>query len=121
MLKFQNKGCDVVKFSGKIGFWETDEETNPGVYKPVIVERPYTGNITRNYRKFQSAENQQNDNLRVNNQVSIISDLYIRNNWASIAYILWNGVKWKVNTVEVAYPRLVLEIGEVWNGEETIA
>lgn len=105
-----------MKFSGVIGFWEKDAEVKPGVYKSQIVERPYTGDITRNYRKFNSAENQQNDNLRVNNQVSIVSDLYLCNNWASIKYVLWNGVKWKVNTVEVGHPRLVLEIGEVYNG-----
>lgn len=110
-----------MKFSGVIGFWEKDAEVKSGVYKSQIVERPYTGDITRNYRKFNSAENQQNDNLRVNNQVSIVSDLYLRNNWASIKYVLWNGVKWKVNTVEVGHPRLVLEIGEVYNGEESIA
>lgn len=108
-----------MKFSGMIGFWEKDVEVKPGVFKPSIVERPYTGDITRNYRKFQQGENQQNENLTVNNQVSIVSDLYLRNNWASIKYIVWNDVKWKVNTVEVGFPRLVLEIGGVWNGDES--
>ncbi len=109
-----------MKFSGKIGFWEGDQEISPGVYKPKIIEKRYTGNITRNFRKFNPVENQQNKNLTLNNQVSIISDLYLRNNWASIKYILWNGVKWSVNTIDVGFPRLVLEIGGVWNGEETI-
>lgn len=108
-----------MKFSGKVGFWEKDVETAPGVYRPQIVEKPYVGDITRNYRKFQTGENQQNKNLTVNNQISIVSDLYMQNNWTSIKYVLWNGVKWEVNTVEVGFPRLTLEIGGVWNGEET--
>lgn len=107
-----------MKFSGKVGFWEKDVETIPGVYKPKIVEKPYVGDITRNYRKFQTGENQQNKNLNVNNQISIVSDLYMQKNWSSIKYVLWNGVKWEVNTVDVNFPRLVLEIGGVWNGEE---
>lgn len=109
-----------MKFSGKVGFWEGDAEARPGVFKPKIVEKPYTGDITRYFRKFQTAENQQNKDLTVNNQVSIISDLYLRNNWHTIKYILWNGVKWEVNTVDIAsFPRVILEIGGVYH-EETI-
>lgn len=104
-----------MKFSGKVGFFIEDEETSSDVYEPKIVERPYTGDITRNYRKFNQSEHQ-NDDLRLNDQISILSDLYMKQNWPSIRYVLWNGVKWRVNTVEVGYPKLVLEIGEVWNG-----
>lgn len=104
-----------MKFSGKVGFFINDSETDLDVYEPNIVERTYVGDITRNFRKFQQTENQ-NDNLVLNDQISILSDLYALQNWPSIRYILWNGVKWKVNTVEVKYPRLVLEIGGVWNG-----
>lgn len=106
-------------FSGKIAFWEGDIETKPGVFVPNIVEKPYVGNITRNYRKFQTAENQQNDNLTVNNQLSIISDLYLRNNWHMIKYVEWNGAKWKVNTVEINYPRITLELGGLYHDKET--
>lgn len=104
-----------MKYYGKVGFWEDDVEVSLDVYKPKIVERTYAGEITRNFRKFQNGE-YQNDNLTVNNQVSILSDLYAQQNWHSIRYVEWNGVNWKVNTVEVNYPRLILEIGGVWNG-----
>lgn len=107
-----------MKFSGTVGFWTGDVETSPGVHKPRIVKRPYVGNVTRNYRKFDPVEGQQNENLTVNNQLSIISDLYMQKNWPSIEYVVWNGAKWKVKTVEVGFPRLTLEIGGVWNGEE---
>lgn len=106
-----------MKFSGKVGFWLKDVETKPGVYKPDIVEKSYTGDILKNIRNFQSSENQANDNLRVNNRVSIISDLYMQENWPSIKYITWNGTKWKVNSVDVnSYPRVILELGGVYNG-----
>lgn len=107
-----------MKFSGKIGFWLKDTETKPGVFKPNIVERQYTGNVLRNIRRFQSAENQQNENLRVNNQISIISDLYLQNNWGSIKYVSWNGVNWAVSSVDVSnYPRVIIDLGGVYNGK----
>lgn len=105
-----------MKFSGKIGFWLNDVETTPGVYKSYIEEKAYFGDVKKNIRRFQSAENQQNDNLILNNQLSIISDLYMQANWSSIKYVVWNGVKWKVNSIDItSYPRVLLELGGVYN------
>lgn len=107
-----------MKFSGKIGFWLGDVEIKPGVYKPNIIERSYTGDVKKNIRRFQPAENQQNENLRTTNQLSIISDLYMQKNWASIKYVSWNGVNWKVSSVDVgSYPRVILDLGGVYNGK----
>lgn len=106
-----------MKFSGTIGFWEKDVEVTPGVWKPYIVEKPYVGDIMRSYRKFDSSQ-YQNDDFRLNNQISILSDIYARKNFTSIRYVNWNGVKFKVSTVEINYPRLTLEIGGVYNHEE---
>lgn len=105
-----------MKFSGLIGFWEKDTETDPGVFIPKINEKKYTGDVLRNIRKFQPTSDQQNENLNINNKLSIISDLYIQKNWASIKYVLWNGVKWRVDSIDItAYPRIILELGGVYN------
>lgn len=110
-----------MKFSGTVGFWKKDVEIKPGVYKPEIVERRYTGDVLKNIRRFQSVENQQNDDLKVNNQLSIISDLYMQQNWASIKYVKWNDVIWKVNSVDIgSYPRVILELGGVYNGKTSV-
>lgn len=107
-----------MKFSGRVGFWIKDVETKPGVYKPEIVEKSYTGDIQRNTRRFQSAENQQNENLKITNRISIISDLYMQKNWPSVKYVLWNNVKWNVSSVDLSsYPRVILELGGVYNGK----
>lgn len=107
-----------MKFSGKIGFWVEDIEIKPGDFKPNIIEKSYVGDILRNNRRFQAAQNQQNENLVVNNQISIVSDLYMQQNWSSIKYVLWNGVRWKVSSVDIgSYPRVVLELGGVYNGK----
>lgn len=107
-----------MKFAGKVGFWIEDVETKPGIFgEPKVVERTYTGDVTRSYRKWNTQDSSTLDDLRLNNQISILSDLYALQNWQSIKYVLWNGVYWKVNTVEVSYPRLILEIGGVWHGQ----
>lgn len=107
-----------MKFSGKVGFWKSDVETKPGVYKSKILERSYTGKVLRNIRRFESSDNQQNENLKINNQISIISDLFLQKNWPSIKYVTWNGVNWSVNSVDVAqYPRTIIELGGVYNGK----
>ncbi len=109
-----------MKFHGKVGFWEKDIEINPGVFKPGIVEKDYVGDVMNNIRRFQSSEGQQNDNLVVNNRLSIISDLYMRQNWGSIKYVLWNGVKWKANSINIgSYPRVIIELGGIYNGSIT--
>lgn len=106
-----------MKFSGIVGFWGEEVEVSPGVWRPEIVERKYVGDLIRNYRSLQE-QNKQNPNLTVNNQISILSDLYARQNWHSIRYVIWNGVKWGVDSVELNYPRLMLSLGGVCNDNE---
>lgn len=103
-----------MKFSGKIGFLVNEKEVSPGVWKPIIIERPYLGDVLRNRRSYQLTD-KQNVDLEPSNQISILSDLYAQQNWNSIRYLIWNGVKWQVTSVEVSYPRLTLELGGVYN------
>lgn len=105
-----------MKFSGMVGFWVGDKKTAPDVWKPNVIERPYTGEVMSNFRRWNQTDHM-NDELKVNNKISILSDLYAQRNWSSIKYIIWNGAKLKVTGVEVGYPRLILEIGGEYNGE----
>lgn len=105
-----------MKFSGKVGFWMDDVETSPGVFKSAIVEKPYYGDVVKNIRRWQEGE-QQNDKLKVNNSISILSDLFAQQNYASIKYVLWNGAKLKVTQVTLDYPRITMELGGVYNDE----
>lgn len=110
-----------MKFFGMVGFYQKSIEVKPGVFKPGIKELPYSGDVNWHNRHFQSTE-YQNDDIKLNNQISILSDLYSQQNFASIRYVVWNKVKWAVTNVEVNYPRLTLTIGGVYNGtgaEET--
>ena len=104
----------MAKWFGKIGYAET-VETPPGVWKEKINVRDYYGDLTRNTRRLQSAD-KVNDDLNISNELSIVSDPYAINNFHSMRYAEFMGAKWKINTVEVSYPRLILTLGGVYKG-----
>lgn len=104
-----------MKFSGIIGFWDKDVEVRPGVYKPNVIEKQYTGDVLQNQRSFQPVNDQPNDDLTINNRISIVADLYMQEHWPSIKYVIWKGSKWKVKMIDVGYPRLTLTIGGLYN------
>lgn len=105
----------MAKWFGKIGFAE-NKEIRPGVWMPEVTEREYYGEVTRHNRRLQSTADKVNEDITISNQLSIIADPYANENINNMRYAEIAGAKWKINTVEIAYPRLVLEIGGVYNG-----
>ena len=103
----------MAKFYGSIGYSET-VETSPGVWTEQITERTYYGDVIKISRGWQSSENL-NDDLTINNQISIIADQFAYENFHVIRYIKWMGSSWKINKIEVQRPRLILNIGGVYN------
>lgn len=101
------------KYYGTIVFAKT-RETAPDVWTEEITEREYSGDVLRIQRRWQGSEHL-NDDLTISNKLSILSDPYAYNNFQSIRYATWMGAKWKVTSVEVAYPRLLLDLGGVYN------
>lgn len=106
----------MAKFFGKIGFIET-EETTPGVWKPTVTERKYYGELQRNNRRRDTPTNI-NDNLTISNEISIIADPYALNHFHSMQYLYFCGTAWKISNIEVQFPRLILTLGGVYNGEQ---
>lgn len=107
----------MAKYHGKIGFG-VSSEIRPGVWKDTIVEKTYYGDILQNYVRNENAQ-QVNDNLNISNRFSILSDPFAVQNFHSIKYLEYIGVKWKVTTVDVQYPRLILSVGGVYNADKT--
>ena len=103
----------MAKWCGIIGYAE-QVETTPGVWSEQITERKYYGDVIRNNRRLQSA-GKLNDDINVGNEISIIADPFANNNFHSMRYVEFMGTKWKVATVDVQYPRLILSLGEVYN------
>src|SRR5215471_897900 len=103
-----------MRFFGRVGYGET-EETEPGVWVDTIVEYSYYGDVVRNTRSLRQGENL-NDDLSVQNSISIVADAYANEHFFNIRYVEWAGTLWTVPTVEVQIPRLLLSLGEVYNG-----
>lgn len=103
----------MAKFYGAIGF-ASQQETAPGVWVEEIVERNYYGDLIRNSRRLQSSD-KVNDDITISNQVSILADPYARENFHTMRYAAYMGTKWKITSVDVQYPRLILELGGVYN------
>lgn len=103
-----------MKWSGLIGF-EYTEETKPGVWTPVKREKHYYGNLDR-ILKYSQTTNQVNDDININNTLSIVADPYANEHHFAMKYVVLNGTRWKITNVEVKYPRLILSLGGVYNG-----
>ena len=108
----------MAKFSGKLGYVATIE-TTPGVWTNKSVERQCYGDILRNTKRVETSGKVNND-IYLNSQISVVADPYARINFRNIAYVLWNGIKWKVTSVDPRqFPRIVLEIGGLYHENET--
>lgn len=104
----------MAKYHGKVGFVTFSEKTL-GVDVEVPVEREYFGEVYRNTKRW-SKGTDINPDLTVNNQISIVADQYARDNLYAIRYASWMGTLWSISNIDVQHPRLILTIGEVYNG-----
>jgi hypothetical protein len=105
----------MARFHGRIGYSGESVETEPGVWVEDIVEREYFGDVIRNARNLREGENL-NVDLSVQNSISIVADAYANDHFFAIRYVAWAGTLWTVSSVEVQSPRLLLRLGEVYNG-----
>ena len=105
----------MAKWFGKIGYAITSE-TESGVWEPTIVEKSYYGDLTSDRRKRQNS-GEVNDNINLANVISIIADPFAIQNCSYMAYVEVMGTRWKISDIEVQYPRLILTVGGVYNGD----
>lgn len=108
----------MARFCGKIGFASTEEVDpigRPGVFEDVVHEKTYYGDVLQNTRKWEKTDDV-NDNLNISNKFSIIADKFAVENFQYIKYVNYFGANWKVTTVDIQYPRLILSVGGLYNG-----
>lgn len=105
----------MAKFYGPIGFAEK-VQSSPGVWTNKITDRNYSGDVIKTTGRWNQSTDSTNDDLTIDNQISIISDPYAEQNFRNMKYVEFMGTKWKVKSAEVKYPRLILSLGGVYNG-----
>lgn len=109
-----------MRFYGAVGFASSNAETAPGVWKEVITERSYYGDVVRNARRLVQpalVPPVTNVSLALENSFSILADAEAYASFMQIRYVEWEGMRWQVTNVEVKRPRLILTIGDQWNGD----
>lgn len=105
----------MAKWYGQIGFTVT-EEIEPGIWADnEVVIRSYFGDVISN-QWLRQTSGEVNDNIKISNQISVIADPYAVNHLSSMTWIEFSNEKWKISKVDVQYPRLIISLGEVWNG-----
>lgn len=106
-----------MKFCGNVGF-VYDKETESGLYEHICTERRYYGDVLQNIRRW-TAGDKINDDITLNNKLSIIADSFVIENVGAMKYVDYLGSKWKIESAEVLRPRIILTLGGVYNADQT--
>lgn len=107
----------MARFFGPLGFVTFSEiPEGSGIWKSIPVERAYRGNVIKNVRRWDTANDQVNDDINITNTISIVADPYVSDHLNELRYVKWLGNYWKITSIEVVSPRLNLSIGGVYNG-----
>lgn len=110
----------MTRFAGVIGYGE-QVEIRPDVWEEGIVyEKRYFGDVLQTTRRADDGGSV-NPELSVTNTISIVADAYANGNFFKMRYLVWNGVYWVVESVEVKPPRLVVRLGGVYSGPKARA
>lgn len=108
----------MAKFSGVIGY-ALPVESTPGVWIESIVEKNYRGDVITDQRQIQTSD-YLNDNIGIDNSISIIANAYAYDNVGIMKYVVWKNTAWKIQSFSINRPRIVIKIGGVYNGERPI-
>ena len=104
----------MAKFHGLIGYG-ISSETSPGIYEEEIVEKSVRGEILQNYKKTDPGDGPIDD-ISISNRFSFVANPYAMQHFHLMKYIKWRGVAWKVSAVTVEFPRLIINVGSIYNG-----
>ena len=106
----------MAKFCGYIGFIK-NATLRPGVIRNVAIEKLYRGEIRGMSYQWES-NGRVNDDVDLDNTLSIVADSYITENLYAIRYVKIKDTAWRVTRIKEQYPRLILTIGGIYNGEK---
>lgn len=105
----------MTRFFGAIGYAQTVRTA--GVAEEVITERNYSGEEKRRSRYFRDSDAVLGE-IKQQTRLEVIADGYALENYEDIRYAKLAGVAWTVETATVERPRLVLVLGDKYNGPE---
>lgn len=107
----------MAKFYGLIGYAQTVEGEG-SIWHEEIIEKPYYGDTIRDGYRFNGSSDKENDDISINNEIRIVADTFAFQNTHLMRYVTFMGARWKITSVTVSYPCLIISIGGVYNGPE---
>lgn len=103
-----------MRYSGKFGYGQS-EEVRPGIWEDVITERDHIGDVVQTTEAF-DVSGSVLPQYRTTTSVSVLSDGVLAESYKSLRYVTHAGERWSVASAVLQPPRLVVYIGEVYNG-----
>ncbi len=108
-----------MKYSGNAGFRITDVEVEPDVFEPQVVVKKVRGDVvTSRYHHDQNGDKSTIDNIRITNQISLVADQFFMKHISNLLYVESQGVKWNVESFTIKPPRVILDLGGVYNEQK---
>lgn len=105
----------MARFHDIVGFLISVDDQRTGLSTNRAVERPYYGKVIEHTRRWEQTDNV-NDELSISNQIAITANDYAFKHMSSIAYVKFMGSYWKVSSIRIKAPEIILTLGGVWNG-----
>ena len=110
----------MAKFHEKVGFLIPTDNQETGIASFTPVEKRFYGKVNEHTRRWDSTEHL-GDDLNISNQIAIIANDYAFKHASSIAYVRFMNGWWKVSSIRIKVPEIILTLGGVWNGPTVAA
>lgn len=104
-----------MKWFGEIGYFVESNNVD-GIVTDSFITQQYYGDIIKDY-KTNTSENAVNEDFELSNRISVVADPYLISHFHKIAWISFMETKFKVRSVELQYPRLIVSLGGVFREE----
>lgn len=106
------------KWYGVVGFMTTvPDPDHRGTFIEQLTIRKYYGDILRVSQRWQPVADKTNDDISVSHRISILSDPFAAQHFHEIRFVEWLGTRYKAESVEVEYPRIIISLGGVYHGD----
>ena len=103
----------MAKYAGLVGY-VTQVESSPGIWKDQIIEKKLRGDVLSQAQNFQIGDKIVDD-VTITNRISLIIDPYAKENSMNMRYLHYLGLKWKITSISIVRPRLIVTLGDEWN------
>lgn len=105
----------MAKYAGLVGYG-FQIETDPGVWETDEKTLLMKGDLIRQNADIRNTDSV-NDSISLGHRVSLVGDAYAFDNYFNIKWIEIDHRKWKVSSVEIQRPRIIVDVGDLWNGD----